>query len=319
MVERGTGPTGSPWSVAEPRAGHGEIGSFHGVPVLNVSSESSRALSSGTPGASISRADWRAVRGRGRKGCGINPRPTAKFGVGLRTIVAGASARRKQPGSEGVANRLFVGGNAGSAKTSPSAVGNSDVGIRGRIIVGPNLRQSPGVNTSPVTDFPMRFYAVVWRPTVGVEFPGLESLNDDLFLDGNAGVHQTAVCPPRKAIGKWSRFHLQVVVARPSPTRRRQALHPAVDLGLVGIQAAGNFTPLDPRLGAQHFEDVIVCDHLSSPSSVIMLIVWFVCSHRLIASSVQIRCDQVLRKVSADPSSDFFACFGLAAHNVCPT
>jgi hypothetical protein len=207
VVERGTGPTGSPWSVAEPRAGHGEIGSFHGVPVLNVSSESSRALSSGTPGASISRADWRAVRWRGSKGRGIDTHPTAKFGMGLWTIVAWPSARRKQPSSQGVADRLFVSGNAGSAKTSPSSVRNPDVGIRGHIIFGPHLRQSPGVNTSPVTDFPMRFYAVVWRPTVGVEFPGLESPNDDLFLDGNAGVHQTAVCPPGKAIGKRSRFH----------------------------------------------------------------------------------------------------------------
>lgn len=152
-----------------------------------------------------------------------NPRPTAKFGVGLRTIVAGASARRKQPGSEGVANRHFVGGNAGSAKASPSTVRNPDVGIRGRIIVGPHLRQSPGVNTSPVTDFPMRFYAVVWRPTVGVEFPGLESSNDDLLLDGNSGVHQTAVCPYGKTIGKGSGFHLAGCCCCQAFTRWTQA------------------------------------------------------------------------------------------------
>ncbi len=202
MVERGTGPTGSPWRVAEPRAGHGEIGSFHGVPVLNVSSESSRAFSSGTPGASISRADWRAVRGRGSKGRRIDTHPTAKFGMGLWTIVAWPSARRKQPSSQGVADRLFVSGNAGSAKTSPSSVGNSDVWIRRRIMVGPNLRQSPGVNTSPVTDFPMRFLAVVWRPTVRVKFSSFESAADNLFVDGNAGVHQAAVRPPGKPVWK---------------------------------------------------------------------------------------------------------------------
>ena len=132
----------------------------------------------------------------------MNPRPTAKFGVGLWTIVAGASARRKQPSSQGLADRLFVGGNTGSAKTSPSSVRNPDVWIGGRIIVGPHLGQSPGVNTSPVTDFPMRFLAVVWRPTVGVEFPGFESADDSLFLDGNAGVQQAAVRPPGKPVWK---------------------------------------------------------------------------------------------------------------------
>ena len=208
VVERGTGTTGSPWSTAKPRVGHGGVGSFCGVPVLNVSSEHSRPLSRSSSRSLFSKAGWCALCKRGSKGRGIDTRPTAKFGMGLRTIVAGASARRKQPGSEGVANRIFVGGNVGSSETSPSSVRNPDVGIRVRIIVGPNLRQRTGVNTSPVTDFPMRFYAVVWRPTVGVEFPGLESSNDDLFLDGNAGVHQAAVRPYGKTIGKRSGFHL---------------------------------------------------------------------------------------------------------------
>jgi hypothetical protein len=48
----------------------------------------------------------------------------------------------------------------------------------------------------------MRFFAVVWRPTIGVEFPGFESTDDDLFLDGNAGVHQAAVRSAAKAIWK---------------------------------------------------------------------------------------------------------------------
>lgn len=201
-VERVTGPTGQPVERSKPHVGHGEGGNFLGVPVLNVSSEHSRPLSRGSSRCSISKAGWCALRGRGSKGRGIDICPTAKFGMGLRTIVAGASARRKQSFLQGMADRLLVGGNAGSAKTSPSSVGNSDVGIRGRIIGGPHLRQSPGVNTSPVTYFPMRFYAVVWRPKVGVEFPGLESSNDDLFLDGNAGVHQAAVRPYGKPVWK---------------------------------------------------------------------------------------------------------------------
>lgn len=101
-----------------------------------------------------------------------------------------------------MADRLFVGGNVGSAKTSPSSVRNPDVRIRGRIMVGPHLGQSFGVNTSPVTDLPVRLLAVVWRPTVGVEFPGLESAADNLFVDGNAGVHQAAVRPPGKPVWK---------------------------------------------------------------------------------------------------------------------
>ena len=56
------------------------------------------------------------------------------------------------------------------------------------------------VYTSPETDFPMRFYAVVWRPTVGVEFPGFQSVDDSLFLDANAGVQQAAVRPPGKPV-----------------------------------------------------------------------------------------------------------------------
>lgn len=180
---------------------------LHDVPVLNVSSESSRALSSGASRASISTAGWRALRKHGSKSRGINPRPTAKFGVGLQTVVAGALARRKQPSLQGVADRLLVGGNAGSAKTSPSSVRNPDVWIRGRIIVGPHLGQSPMVDTGPVTDFSMCFCAVVRWPTVGVEFPGLESTDNDFLVDGNASVEKATVRPLRKAVWNQSGCH----------------------------------------------------------------------------------------------------------------
>lgn len=191
-----------PVERSKPCVGHGVMGNLRGAPALNSCSETPNSLSKKLMRASIFNAGWRMFRQRWSKGRGINPRPTAKFGVGLWTKVAGASARRKQPSSEGVADRLFVGGNSGSAKTSPSSVRNPDVWIRGRIMGGPNLGQSPRVNTSPVTDFPMRFFAVVWRPTIGVEFPGFESTDDDLFLDGNAGVHQAAVRSAAKAIWK---------------------------------------------------------------------------------------------------------------------
>ena len=203
MVERGTGPTGSPWSAAQPRVGHGRIGNVRSV--LRPAMRATRipcSFANGSTRTSIFNAGWRVFRQRGSKGRGINPRPAAKFAVGLRTKVAGASARRQPPSSEGVADRLFVGRNAGSLETSPSSVRNPDVGIRTRIIVGPHLRQSPEVNTSPVTDFPMRLYAVVWRPTVRVEFPGFESVDDSLFLDANAGVQQAAVRPHGKPVWK---------------------------------------------------------------------------------------------------------------------
>ena len=176
------------------------VGNFRGVPTLNIRSENTRPLSSGSRRTSIYRAGCRAFRTRGYDGRGIDARPAAKLGMGLWAVVAGAFARRKPPSSEGVADRLFVGGNAGSAKASPGPVRNPDVWIRGRIIVGPHLGQSPRVNTSPVTDFPMRFLAVVWRPTVGVEFPGFESADDDLLPDGDAGVKQAAVRPRGKPV-----------------------------------------------------------------------------------------------------------------------
>lgn len=172
-----------------------------------VQRESSCSFANGSTHSSISNAGWRALPQRGSKGRGINPRPTTKFGVGLWTKVAGASARRKQPSSQGVADRHFVGRNAGSSKTSPSSVRNPDVRIRGRIMVGPHLGQSSRVNSSPVTDFLMRFYAVVWRPTVGVEFPGLEDADDDPFGDGNASVDKAAGCPSGKSVEKRSGCH----------------------------------------------------------------------------------------------------------------
>lgn len=170
--------------------------------------ESPGPFANGSTRTSISIAGWRVFWERGSKGRGINVCPTAKFGMGLWAVVAGAFAWHKHSSPQGVTNRFFVGGNAGSAKTSPSSVRNSDVWIRGPIIVGPHLGQSPRVNTSPVTDFPMRFLAVVWRPTVGVEFPGLQSTDDDPSLDGNAGVEKAAASPYGKTIGKMTGFHL---------------------------------------------------------------------------------------------------------------
>ena len=131
---------------------------------------------------------------------GSNARPTAKFGVSLRAVIARVLAGRKQPSSEGVADRLFGGGNAGSTKTSPRSVRNPDVWKRGCMMDGPILGQCLRVNTSPVTNFPMRFFAVVWGTTVGEELPGFESVDDDFFLDGNAGIHQAAVCPLGEAV-----------------------------------------------------------------------------------------------------------------------
>lgn len=194
---------GSPCTGAEPRVGHGIIGQRTRRSGSHCAQrESPCPFPNGSTRTSFSNAGWRVFQQRGSQGSGCNASPTAKFGVGLWTKIAGALARRKQPSSEGLADRLFVGGNTGSAKTSPSSVRNPDVRIRGRIMIGPNLRQSPRVNTSPVTDFPMRFFAVVWRPTVGVEFPGFESADDSLFLDGNADVQQAAVRPPGKPVWK---------------------------------------------------------------------------------------------------------------------
>jgi hypothetical protein len=127
--------------------------------------------------------------------------------MGLWTIVAGASARRKEPSSQGVSHQLLFSGNARSSKTAPSSVGNPDVWIRGRIIVRPLLGQSLWGNTSPVTDFLMRFLAVVWRPTVRVEFSALESTNDDFLVGGNAGIEKATVRPLRKAVWKQSGCH----------------------------------------------------------------------------------------------------------------
>ena len=191
-----------PVKRSKPRVGHGVMSNLRGGPARNTCSETPISLSENSMHASIFTIRRRMLQTLRKHGKGIKASPTAKFAVSLWTIVAGPSARRKQPSSQGVADRLFVGGNAGSAKTSPSSVRNPDVWIRGRIMGGPHLGQSPRVNTSPVTDFPMRFLAVVWRPTVGIEFPGLESADDVLFLDGNAGVHQAAVRPPGKAIWK---------------------------------------------------------------------------------------------------------------------
>jgi hypothetical protein len=53
----------------------------------------------------------------------------------------------------------------------------------------------------------MRFLAVVWRPTAGVEFPGFDSTDDYLPIDGNAGVEKATVCPSGKAVWKESGFH----------------------------------------------------------------------------------------------------------------
>ena len=143
-----------------------------------------------------------------RRECEINARPTAEFGMGLRAVVAGTLTWRKYPGSEGVADSLFGGGNAGPAKAPPGPVGNPDVRKRSHIAFIWRRRKCLVVNPRPTTNLGVRVFAVVRGPAVGVEFSGFERTDDDFLVDDNAGVNKAAVCLSGQTVGKKPGFQL---------------------------------------------------------------------------------------------------------------
>src|ERR1041385_2095739 len=69
-----------------------------------------------------------------------------------------------------------------------------DVGIRGRIIVGPSSGQSLRVDARPMTNLSVRLFSVEGRPMVRIELSGLEGVDDGFLVDGNAHVDKAAVC-----------------------------------------------------------------------------------------------------------------------------
>src|SRR5207244_2632444 len=95
----------------------------------------------------------------------------------------------------------------GPAKATPGPIRNTDVGKDGGIKVGPSLGQSPRVKTNPVTNLPMRVFAVVWGPTVGEELSGFEGADDYFLVDGNAGDDKAVGRSSGKPVWKKSGFH----------------------------------------------------------------------------------------------------------------
>ena len=128
--------------------------------------------------------------------------------MGLWAVIAGTFAGRKHPSLEGMTHRFLRGRNGRPHETPPSPVRNPNVWKNSHRAFMRRRRERLAINPRPATNFNVSVVSVMWRPAVWVELSGLESTDDEIFVDGNAGVDEAAVCPPGKSVGKESGFHL---------------------------------------------------------------------------------------------------------------
>ena len=132
----------------------------------------------------------------------------AYLGMGLWAIVAGSLAWRKRPGLEGAADCFFCRGNGRPSKAAVRPVGKSIVRIRDHLTLKRRRQNFFWVDARPTTNLKVGDSDVIRRPVEGVEFSGLESVDNSLFVDGNTGVEKAAVRPRRQAVCRLFRFHM---------------------------------------------------------------------------------------------------------------
>ena len=137
----------------------------------------------------------------------INSSPATNLLVGDFAVVAGALVWPKLARFKGIPNRRLRNRNACTFKCPPSPKGKADVRIYFFIGILPGLGKRCRINLGPLTDFSVRIFAIVRRPAIDPQFPGLECVDDDLLLNGNAGLGEQIVRSLGQTVGKQFGVH----------------------------------------------------------------------------------------------------------------